>query len=452
MPDWLRNLGAYGLQMAVLVAAGALAAAAARVRRPRVMLAYWQALLLVALLLPALQPWRTRTAEGTPVQVAWSASTAAAAAPASLPWAEALAAVLLAGVLVRAWILARGLRRLAGLRRRALPWDDPGLLAEIQGLWGPPAQFLLSGEVQIPATFGLRRPVVVLPAAFTQLPREQQRYALCHELWHVRRHDWAWAVGEEALRAAFWFHPAVAWLIGRIRLAREQVVDAEVVRATRARQAYLETLLALARASAGALPAPLAMFLRESHLMRRVDLLLEEVAMSTKRVTLRVAASAAVVIGAGAVAVWAFPLHQQQEVVEKASVAGGVAGGVEGGVSGGVEGGVPGGVVGGAPGGVVGGVSGEKRKLGPRRNMVHRPRLVYPPDLKEQGIEGAVELEVKIEADGSVSDVRVLTGHAGLAQAAAAWAREARYEPFKGATLSHLRIVFKAEKDKEKPE
>jgi TonB family protein len=448
MPDWLRNLGAYTLQMAVLVAAGALAAAAARVRRPRVMLAYWQALLLVALLLPALQPWRTRAAEGTPVQVAWSASTAAAAAPASLPWAEALAAVLLAGVLVRAWILARGLRRLAGLRRRALPWDDPVLLAEIQGLWGPPAQFLLSGEVQIPATFGLCRPVVVLPAAFAQLPREQQRYALCHELWHVRRRDWAWAVVEEALRAAFWFHPAVAWLVGRIRLAREQVVDAEVVRATHARQAYLETLLALARASAGALPAPLAMFLRESHLMRRVDLLLEEVAMSTTRVMLRVAASAAVVIGAGAVAVWAFPLHQEQEVVEKASVAGGVAGGVEGGVPGGVEGGVPGGVV----GGVSGGVPGEKRKLGPRRKMVHRPPLVYPLDLKEQGIEGAVELEVKIEADGSVSDVRVLNGHAGLAEAAAAWAREARYEPFKAATLSHMRVVFRTEKDREKPE
>ncbi|HEX6739169.1 MAG TPA: M56 family metallopeptidase, partial [Vicinamibacteria bacterium] len=303
----LRNLGAWSLQVAALVAAGGVAAAAARVSRPRVMLAYWRSLLLVSLLLPLLQPWQAHapTPAAASAPVTWSFSSVTPA-PASWPVAEALAAALLAGVLVRSWRLARGWHRLAGLRRRATPWEDPGAWAGMPGL--PRAQLLCSSEIQIPATFGWRRPVVLLPAGFRGLPRAQQHHALCHELWHVRRRDWAWAVVEEALRAAWWFHPAVAWLLGRIGLAREQVVDAEVVRATGERGVYLETLLAVARASAASAPVPLALFLRESHLMKRVQLLLEEVAMSTRGMALRVAASAAVVMGAGALSVWAFPL------------------------------------------------------------------------------------------------------------------------------------------------
>ena len=45
--------------------------------------------------------------------------------------------------------------------------------------------------------------------------------------WSAR--DWLFTVVEELVRAVFWFHPAIWWLLGEIQLAREQAVDREVV-------------------------------------------------------------------------------------------------------------------------------------------------------------------------------------------------------------------------------
>jgi beta-lactamase regulating signal transducer with metallopeptidase domain len=51
---------------------------------------------------------------------------------------------------------------------------------------------------------------------------------------------------EEIVKAALWFHPAVLWLIARVRLAREEVVDELTVLATAQRRAYIEALLVFA--------------------------------------------------------------------------------------------------------------------------------------------------------------------------------------------------------------
>ena len=56
---WLQNLAAWSAQAAALIAAGGLAASVFRLRVPRIKLAYWQALLAICLLLPAVEPWRS---------------------------------------------------------------------------------------------------------------------------------------------------------------------------------------------------------------------------------------------------------------------------------------------------------------------------------------------------------------------------------------------------------
>src|SRR6185295_12338041 len=100
-----------------------------------------------------------------------------------------------------------------------------------------------------PVTFGWRRPAVLLPAGFSTLPAEAQRGIVCHELLHVRRRDWLFALWEEGVRSLLWFHPAVWMLLARIALSREQVVDGEVVRLTGSRRAYLQALGAVASRS-----------------------------------------------------------------------------------------------------------------------------------------------------------------------------------------------------------
>jgi hypothetical protein len=76
-----------------------------------------------------------------------------------------------------------------------------------------------------PATFGVRRPVVLLPDALAGAPASLRRAVVTHELFHVRRRDWLSMLAEEAVRTALWFHPAILWMTSQIQLAREEIVD-----------------------------------------------------------------------------------------------------------------------------------------------------------------------------------------------------------------------------------
>ena len=69
------------------------------------------------------------------------------------------------------------------------------------------------------ATWGWRRPVVMLPASASGWSAERMRVVLLHELAHARRGDWMLQLAAEALRCAWWFNP-LAWLV-RARLRRE---------------------------------------------------------------------------------------------------------------------------------------------------------------------------------------------------------------------------------------
>ena len=146
--------------------------------------------------------------------------------------------------------MGAGLVRLRSLRRDARPLDAPPWLLALRDEVAPRARFLLSDEAGTPATFGLRRPVVLLPPVFESMGRERQEAIALHELVHARRADWLALMAEEVLKAVLFFHPAVHWLVGRVRLAREQTVDAAVVRRLGGREAYLESLVEVARLAA----------------------------------------------------------------------------------------------------------------------------------------------------------------------------------------------------------
>ena len=81
----------------------------------------------------------------------------------------------------------------------------------------------------------------------------------------------------------FWFHPAIWWLVSRVQLARETVVDELSILATNARRTYLDTLLAFAD-DTGLASSPA--FSARRHLFHRVMLLSKEGEMSSIRVAL----------------------------------------------------------------------------------------------------------------------------------------------------------------------
>jgi D-alanyl-D-alanine endopeptidase (penicillin-binding protein 7) len=138
---------------------------------------------------------------------------------------------------------------------------------EIQRTLGTRATLLSVAGLTQPATFGLWRPVVLLPDTLGESRLPLRRAVVTHELLHVQRRDWLWVLAEESLRSLLWFHPAILWLTSRIQLAREELVDELTVLATGIARIYIEALLAFADAS-GVRPAPA--FARRQHLFTRI--------------------------------------------------------------------------------------------------------------------------------------------------------------------------------------
>jgi TonB family protein len=297
---WLGNLAAYSVQVALVVAVGGLTAALLRLRQPRVMLAYWQALLAACLLLPLVEPWQ----QAGFVPVAGAATgvitkTGGMSLVSLVPFQTWVLLLLSAGVGAGLLRLTLGLWRLSHYRRTAVRIAPlSGALREAQALVGVEPAFYLSDRVVTPVTFGWLDPAIILPRQFERMDESHQLAIACHELLHVARRDWLMNLSEELILTFFWVHPAVWWLVRRIHLSREQVVDCQVVALTGARKPYLHALLEIAgMPRATALPAP--WFLVENQLARRVAILVKEVRMSKPRLVGSLVIALAVVVGTG---------------------------------------------------------------------------------------------------------------------------------------------------------
>lgn len=116
------------------------------------------------------------------------------------------------------------------------------------------------------------------------------------------------------------------------------------------------------------------------------------------------------------------------------------------GVVGGVVGGVPGGSFGGVLGGVIGGVLSAAappppppKPQAPKRirvggqvesaKLVFGPHPEYPPLAKMARISGMVRLDAIISKDGTIEDLKVISGHPLLVRAAMEAVQRWRYQP-----------------------
>ena len=310
----LSDVVVYSIQVACVVVIGGALASAVRIDAADVRYFYWRSLLALCLAMPWLQARQTIVAPvvpAAPIAAAPSAgdatiAVAAAAMPATpIDWVVIVSWVLVAGMVFRLARVGVGLWRLRRLRTEgyAEPCD---VHDEMQQLVRTRAEirYVPSGQ---PVTFGFRRPVVLLPEALRSQPTDITRVVLCHELFHVRRRDWVWVVAEEIVKAVLWFHPAVLWLISRVRLAREEVVDELTVLATAQRRTYMEALLTFADSQA---QTPAAAFVGKRELFRRMLMISKEAVMSSRQVVFSSAAMAAMVVAGCWLAVSTFPLTQ----------------------------------------------------------------------------------------------------------------------------------------------
>lgn len=97
------------------------------------------------------------------------------------------------------------------------------------------------------ATWGLFRPRVLLPSHARDWSDDRVHVVLCHELAHIRRHDWFVQISAEAVRTVFWFNPLMWIACTRLRRESEQACDDAVLERDVPAREYASHLLELAR-------------------------------------------------------------------------------------------------------------------------------------------------------------------------------------------------------------
>lgn len=112
---------------------------------------------------------------------------------------------------------------------------------------------------------------------------------------------------------------------------------------------------------------------------------------------------------------------------------------------GGVVGGVPGGVPGGQMGGVIGGIISSTPVAVPKAVTPQRVRVSqgvsqgllikkvqppYPPLARQARIQGNVVLQAEISKEGTIQNLRLISGHPMLAPAAIEAVKQWRYRPY----------------------
>jgi TonB family protein len=161
-----------------------------------------------------------------------------------------LLAYLVGLILVAARFVAGGLRAVRMVRQaRSAPYAQA--LADTvrrELAIGRPVRTLESAGAAVPMTWGMGRPVVLLPEAARSWPVERLHAVLLHELIHIQRHDLAAQVAAQAACCCYWFHPMV-WMAARqLRKERECACDDAVLSGGVAAPDYAGHLLELARA------------------------------------------------------------------------------------------------------------------------------------------------------------------------------------------------------------
>jgi beta-lactamase regulating signal transducer with metallopeptidase domain len=153
----------------------------------------------------------------------------------------------LAGVVLILARLAVGAACLAVLKHRSRPFalapgDEPKVATR-----GRECELRLCERDTGPITWGIFRPIVLLPRTATAWPRERLHAVLLHELAHIRRRDSLANMISQTACAFYWPNPLVWIAAARLRREAEIAADDAVINSGVKPSTYAGELLALAQ-------------------------------------------------------------------------------------------------------------------------------------------------------------------------------------------------------------
>ena len=174
--------------------------------------------------------WRTLPTVWTCIAIAWGVGMFVVLLP------------LLAGLI--------GISRIARRGQCITDGSLAAMLSELAGQLGVKRRvMLLRSEVEMPLTWGIIRPQILIPSDAENWSTDQQRSVLLHELAHVQRWDWLTQTIAHISCAMYWFNPLVWVADRRMRLERERACDDHVLTNGCRATDYASHLLEIARIS-----------------------------------------------------------------------------------------------------------------------------------------------------------------------------------------------------------
>jgi len=422
LESWVLTYLLNSLWQVPLVFLAALAAARlARPAGPRMEHRVWVGALLLEPVLPlcnfqlselgqrawGLAFWfRHTSAAGGQTRIVLGAGTASGVA---LPWrtAEMLAAVAaayLCGLLYFAGRLGWGVWTTEAMRRKATLLEPVGEAASkvlrfqrLLGIDGGKVRFATSAAIAGPATVGVRRQTLLLPPEFLdKLSAGETDAVLAHEFAHMARWDFAKNLlyGIVALPVAY--HPLL-WLT-RTRLAetRELVCDAMAAEAVGGRESYARSLLRLARMlSDGKTPRILhAIGILDANIFeRRVMYLTRRSLELTGARRLGIAVACALVALITCTSALALRMDVKAPSTDQSAPV-------------------------------------KVHVKATSLTLMNHTLPVYPAEAKKEKVSGKVVLDAIIARDGTMANLRVVSGPALLQQSALDAVKEWRYRPY----------------------
>jgi beta-lactamase regulating signal transducer with metallopeptidase domain len=148
------------------------------------------------------------------------------------------------------WTLA--LLELRRWKRTSTPvagtdWLD--LLAELRQELSvlAPVQLRISTQSVPPMTWGVFRPIILIPAEAVTWTLERRRLVLAHELGHVKRYDGLGQILCQCACGIYWFNPLVWYAAHRLHVERERACDDIVLRLGARATDYADHLVQIAR-------------------------------------------------------------------------------------------------------------------------------------------------------------------------------------------------------------
>lgn len=226
----------------------------------------------------------------------------------SIPWTTLLIAGYFSVVAFLTLRIVVGLARCRRMLKRAVTATPLAqeLLAEFVGT--KRVRLLVSPEIDAPVTWGVFRPVILLPRSFCEsTSADALRFGLAHEWSHVVRRDIVNLHMANAVRTLMWFHPASWWLPKQLELCQDYVADAAAAGEATEAEDYAEFLVALSRNRVcRELPGTLGIFGNTSRLSRRITMLVNKERSLLRRVSSlgnALIAVAAIGVGLGVAAV-----------------------------------------------------------------------------------------------------------------------------------------------------